>query len=140
LGDTRALWERFASTHKARESAAFEYTAEWIASAGSFAIEPAFPLAAGPQFHRRARGGSVLLGAIADTEPDGWARRVILRASAQRRQEARRSGGDVENRPMNALDCLLAVDDLSRVGALRFQDENAVFQRTAEDGHRQRRH
>ena len=89
-----------------------------------------------PAIHRRERGGSVFHGAIADTEPDGWARRVILRDHAKRRQEAKRTGADVENRPLNALDFLLAVDDVSRVGALRFQDEDGVFQRAAEPGRR----
>src|SRR5205823_1394805 len=38
--------------------------------------------------------------------------------------------------PLNELDFLLAVDDFSRVGALRFQDEHGAFQRTPEDGAR----
>jgi serine/threonine-protein kinase HipA len=119
-----------------RESTAFEYVAEWLAAADGFAIGPSLPLMAGPQFHRKERGGSVFHGAIADTEPDGWALRVILRDHAKRRQEARRAGSDVENRPLNALDLLLAVDDASRVRALRFQDEDGVFQRAAEEGRR----
>lgn len=120
----------------ARENAAFEYDAAWLAATDGFAIEPGLPLVAGPQFHRKERAGSVFHGAIADTEPDGWARRVILRDHAKRRQEARRAGADVESRPLNALDFLLAVDDASRVGALRFQDEDGVFQRAAEEGRR----
>ena len=120
----------------ARESAAFAYDAEWLGAGDGFAIDPGLPLVTGPQFHRRERGGSVFHGAIADTEPDGWARRVILRDHAKRRQEAKRTGADVENRPLNALDFLLAVDDVSRVGALRFQDEDGVFQRAAEAGRR----
>jgi len=92
----------------ARETAAFEYDAAWPAAMDSFAIDPSLPLVAGPQFHRKERGGSVFHGAIADTEPDGWARRVILRDHAKRRQEARRAGADVESRPLNALDFLLA--------------------------------
>jgi serine/threonine-protein kinase HipA len=119
-----------------RESAAFAYGAEWLGAGDGFAIDPGIPLVTGPQFHRRERGGSVFQGAIADTEPDGWARRVILRDHAKRRQEAKRTGADVENRPLNALDFLLAVDDVSRVGALRFQDEDGVFQRAAEAGRR----
>jgi serine/threonine-protein kinase HipA len=119
-----------------RESAAFEYAAEWLRTADGFAIDPGLPLVAGLQFHRREPGGSVFHGAIADTEPDGWARRVILRDHARRRQEARRAGSDVESRPLNALDFLLAVDDASRVGALRFQDADGVFQRAVEEGRR----
>jgi len=120
----------------ARESAAFAYDTEWLGAGDGFAIDPGIPLVTGPQFHRRERGGSVFQGAIADTEPDGWARRVILRDHAKRRQEAKRAGADVENRPLNALDFLLAVDDVSRVGALRFQDEDGVFQRAADAGRR----
>lgn len=120
----------------ARESAAVEYDAHWLAAAESFAIDPGLPLVAGAQFHRRERGGSLFHGAIADTEPDGWARRVILRDHANRRQEARRAGANVESGPLNALDFLLAVDDSSRVGALRFGDEEGAFQRTAEAGRR----
>jgi serine/threonine-protein kinase HipA len=120
----------------ARESAAFAYDATWLAASDGFAIDPGLPLVTGPQFHRRERGGSIFHGAIADTEPDGWARRVILRDHAKRRLDAKRTGADVENRPLNALDFLLAVDDESRVGALRFQDEDGVFQRAAEAGRR----
>ena len=38
--------------------------------------------------------------------------------------------------PVNALDYLLAVDDVSRVGTLRFRDEDGVFQRAQEEGRR----
>ena len=120
----------------ARENAAFGYDVAWLAATDSFAVGPGLPLVAGPQYHRKERGGSVFHGSIADTEPDGWARRVILRDHAKRRQEARRAGADVESRPLNALDFLLAVDDASRVGALRFHDEHGVFQRAAEEGRR----
>jgi serine/threonine-protein kinase HipA len=120
----------------ARENAAFEYDAEWLAAEDRFAVEPGLPLVAGPQFHRKGRHGSVFHGAVADTEPDGWARRVILRDHAKRRQEARRAGEGAEAGALNALDFLLAVDDASRVGALRFRDENGAFQRAAEDGRR----
>lgn len=120
----------------ARESAAFEYGAQWLASAGRFAIEPGLPLVAGPQFHRKTRQGSVFHAALADTEPDGWGRRVIQRDHAKRRQEARRAGAGVEARPLNSLDYLLAVDDLARVGALRLKDEEGRYQRVAEEGAR----
>ncbi len=120
----------------ARESAAFEYDAAWLANGERFAVEFGLPLVAGPQFHRKARDGSVFHAAIADTEPDGWARRVIQRDHAKRRQEARRQGDPVEARPLNSMDYLLAVDDVSRVGALRFQDEDGRYQRTVDEGRR----
>lgn len=120
----------------ARESAAFEYGVQWLASAGRFAIEPGLPLVAGPQFHRKTREGSIFHAALADTQPDGWGRRVIQRDHAKRRQESRRAGASVEARPLNALDYLLAVDDVSRVGALRLKDEEGRYQRVAEQGAR----
>jgi len=120
----------------ARESTAFEYDGGWLAGSDRFAIDPTLPLVAGAQFHRKTRDGSAFHPAIADTEPDGWGRRVILRDHARRRQEARRARAEVDSRPLNALDFLLAVDDFSRVGALRFQDEDGVCRRAPEDGRR----
>ena len=120
----------------ARESAAFEYAAGWLGGAERFAIEPGLPLVAGPQFHRKTRDGSVFHAAIADTEPDGWGRRVIQRDYAKRRQQARRAGEVVTGRPLNAMDYLLSVDDVSRVGALRLRDEDGHYQRTVDEGRR----
>jgi len=120
----------------ARENAAFEYDPAWLADPGRFAIDPLLPLIPGPQFHPKVKEGSVFHGAIADTEPDGWGKRVIHRDHAKRRDEARREGGAVDGRPLNALDFLLAVDDVSRIGALRFQDEDGIFRRATEDGRR----
>jgi len=73
-----------------RESAAFEYSAVWLGEAARFALGPTLPLQAGPQFHRKSKDGSLFHAAIADTEPDGWARRVIMRDHIRRRQELRR--------------------------------------------------
>ncbi len=115
-----------------RESAAFEYAAEWLATPG-FAIDPTLPLVAGPQFH--PRGTSIFHGAIADSAPDGWAKRVIRRDHLKRRGE-RAIGGPPPSMPLGELDYLLSVDDLSRVGALRFQTEDGVFRRASEPDRR----
>lgn len=120
----------------AREHTAFVYDETWLAAAGRFALEPNLPLVTGPQFHRKAPTGSVFHAAIADTEPDGWGRRVILRDQAKRRQAAKRTGADAGSARLNAVDFLLAVDDANRVGALRFRDEAGSFQRAAEPGRR----
>ena len=119
-----------------RESAAFEYGAAWLGDPARYALGPTLPLQVGPQFHRKSQDGSLFHAAIADTEPDGWARRVIMRDHIKRRQELRLEGKEEEAQPLNALDYLLAVDDGSRVGALRFRDENGVFQRAQEEGRR----
>lgn len=120
----------------ARERSAFSYENAWLVNADRFAIEPGLPLVTGPQFHRKVREGSVFHAAIADTEPDGWARRVILRDHAKRRQAARRAGLETAAVHLNEMDFLLAVDDFSRVGALRFKDENGIYCRASEAGHR----
>ena len=119
-----------------RQHSAFGYEDSWLKAADRFALAPGLPLVAGPQYHGKARDGSVFHAALADTEPDGWAKRVILRDHAKRRQEARRAGQELETTPLNALDFLLAVDDTSRVGALRFKDEQGVFCRAFEAGRR----
>ena len=119
-----------------RESAAFEYDETWLAAPDRFAIEPGLALVAGPQFHRKVPDGSVFHTSIADTEPDGWGRRVILRDHAKQRQEARRARTRADRQVLGSIDFLLAVDDFSRAGALRFQDEQGAFQRAPEEGRR----
>lgn len=120
----------------ARQSAGFEYHSTWLHADDAFALEPNLPLVAGMQFHKKVHDGSVFHASIADTEPDGWGRRVILRDHAKRRESDRHSGASVDTAPLNPLDFLLSVDDANRPGALRLQDENGVFQRTSEPGRR----
>src|SRR6266478_9159102 len=121
----------------ARQSAAFEYDREWLIASDRFALEPDLPLVTGAQFHKPpSRDAPIFHGAIADTEPDGWARRVILRDHAKRRAAARRAGQKPEAVQLQAIDFLLAVDDASRVGALRLQNEAGIFCRATEPGRR----
>ncbi|MEO7084487.1 MAG: HipA N-terminal domain-containing protein, partial [Gemmatimonadaceae bacterium] len=120
----------------ARESASFEYGAEWLEAPDRFRIDPALPLVAGPQFHkRREEEGSIFPGAIADTEPDGWAAKIIVRDHGKRRALAK-AAGEAPPALAGAVDFLLEVDDFSRVGALRFSDESGIFRRPREDGAR----
>jgi serine/threonine-protein kinase HipA len=119
-----------------RERAAFQYAPTWLSNKGRFALEPTLPLVAAPQFRRKVDNGSIFQAAIADTEPDGWGRRVIMRDHVKRQQQARRKDRDTEIQPLNELDFLLAVDDASRVGALRFRDEEGIFRRAPEEGRR----
>jgi serine/threonine-protein kinase HipA len=53
-----------------------------------------------------------------------WGRRVIQRAHAKRRQHDRSLG------PLTRFDILAAVDDFSRVGALRLRDVDGQFLRS----------
>lgn len=118
-----------------REIAVFEYDAEWLRAPDRFSIDPTLPLQPGSQFHKKPEDGSVFHSAIADTEPDGWGRMVILRDHAKRRATAKRSGETIP--PIaGGIDFLLGVDDRSRIGALRFRDEKGIFQRATESGRR----
>jgi len=119
-----------------RESAAFMYAPEWLSNDTRFAIDPTLPLVSGFQFHARHPQGSIFHGAIADTEPDGWGRRVIIRAHAKRRQTARSGKSATVPGTLGELDLLLAVDDESRVGAMRFRDEEGLFQGGADNANR----
>jgi serine/threonine-protein kinase HipA len=119
----------------ARESAAFEYSNSWLTSKDAFALAPELRLIVGPQFHKKSREGSVFHDPIADTEPDGWGRTIIRRDHAKRRQVAKQSGEDVPS-ILTSLDFLLAVDDSSRVGALRFRNEQGEFFRPPDTSRR----
>jgi len=136
LGEAgRLVGELRCDRHGARENAAFAYAPDWLAGNNRFAIDPALPLVPGFQFHRRTGDGSLFHAAIADTEPDGWGRKVIVRDHAKRRETARTTGASVPA-VLGELDFLLAVDDVSRLGALRLRDEHGVFQASHADGER----
>jgi serine/threonine-protein kinase HipA len=137
LGDhARLIGELRYDQQGSRESANFAYAPEWLASADRFQLDPALPLVSGFQYHKRTGDGSLFHGAFADSEPDGWGRKVIARDHAKRRESTRRAGTSSLPPVLGALDFLLAVDDDSRMGALRFRDEDGVFQASANDGQR----
>lgn len=95
--------------HTADRSAtvSFEYTTEWLRRPGAFSIDPtSLPLRAG------AHHSAALFGAMQDCGPDRWGRVLIERAV--RKQV-------LERKPYQDLDYVLALDDASRIGALRFR-------------------
>ena len=114
-----------------REHTAFAYGAEWLASSTRFAVSADLALVGGHQT-RKAVGtqDSMFHGAVADTAPDAWGRRVIARDHARRRRD------DASLPALTELDYLLAVDDFSRVGALRFLGPEGAWLRTAAAGQR----
>ena len=129
LGETPLLVGRlFYNVQGWRESAAFEYASQWLTYEDRFAIDATLPLISGPQYRAKNKNRSPFHGIIADSEPDGWGRRVILRDRAKQRQN-KIAGAAVVRAELNALDFLLGVDDMSRIGALRYEDESGVFQR-----------
>lgn len=120
-----------------REMSEFRYDRAWLSSAGRFRISPELELTEDRQFRRApTRNDSVFPFAIADTAPDGWGCRVIARDYARRRKSARLAGRGGVADPLTEWDYLVAVDDRSRVGALRLQGSDGQYLRTIEDGER----
>jgi len=112
-----------------RENTSFAYDRAWLASPDRFAISPDLDLT--PDHQRRRAAGpqdAVFHHAFADTMPDAWGRRVIARDHAKRRAAEQLP-------PLTEMDYLLAVDDFSRVGALRLRD-GAGYLGTAAEGRR----
>ncbi len=113
-----------------RENSAFAYDVRWLEHRGAFNVSPDLKLIAGHQTRKAAsKHDSVFPFAFADTEPDAWGRRVIARDHAKRRQPG-------EKKALTEMDYLLAVDDASRVGALRLRDNAGHYLRAAEVGKR----
>lgn len=97
--------------HSAQRSAAttFEYAAEWLGRDDAFAIDPtSLPL------HPGAQHGATLFGALQDCGPDRWGQLLIERAVRKQ---------ILERKPYQDLDCVLALDDFARIGALRFRTD-----------------
>lgn len=114
-----------------REHSAFAYDEGWLASPERFNVSADLQLMPGHQAHKAASPhDSAFHGAIADTAPDAWGRRVIARDHAKRRKD------DPRLSALTELDYLLAVDDFSRVGALRLRDPDGSWQRTVAAGRR----
>ena len=115
----------------AREYSVFAYDNSWLNDPARFEVSPDLALIKGHQSRRApSRDDSCFHLALADTEPDAWGRRVIARAHAKARQTNPRL------KALNALDYLSAVDDFSRMGALRLQHDSGSFLRTVEEGKR----
>ena len=91
----------------------FRYAAEWLEHGRRFAIAPSMPLGEYPFYAaaRRSNPRNALPGPISDSSPDSWGRGLIRTA---------RSGALTE------LDYLLAADDQTRQGSLRYLDEDGT--------------
>ena len=116
----------------ARSYSSFIYKDAWLQSPHRFNISPDLELLAGQYQVRKAlaKGDSTFHFAFADTEPDAWGRRVIARAHAKARKR------DSQLKALNELDYLCAVDDFSRMGALRLRDDKGNYLRTTPAGGR----
>jgi serine/threonine-protein kinase HipA len=101
-------------TTQGSPAVSFEYAPEWLGREGAFAIDPtALPLRPG------AHHSGALFGAMQDCGSDRWGRTLIERAVRKH---------VLDRKPYQDLDCVLALGDVSRVGALRFHgDRDSPF-------------
>lgn len=114
-----------------REFSQFAYSNDWLADSQFFDISPDLNRQSGYQLRKPpTKNDTCFFLALADTEPDAWGRRVIARAHAKARAK------DASLGPLTEADYLACVDDFSRVGALRLQDENGRYLRSVADGAR----
>ncbi len=92
-------------------SVSFEYVPDWLKRPDAFPIDPtALPLRPGTQH------SATLFGAIQDCGPDRWGQILIERAVRKK---------VLTQKPYRAIDYVLALDDSSRLGALRFRADAA---------------
>jgi serine/threonine-protein kinase HipA len=114
-GVTRRVGTMRRQARRGGEATTFEYHAAWLDDAAGFSLEPEL---------RRGRGvfapadGRTLFGSIGDSAPDTWGKSLMRRAE---RHRAEREGR--QPRALQDADFLLGVQDVSRLGALRFRQE-----------------
>ncbi len=114
-----------------REFSQFAYSDSWLTDPQSFDVSPDLNRQPGYQLRKPpTQNDTCFFLAMADTEPDAWGRRVIARAHAKARAK------DASLRQLTEVDYLAAVDDFSRVGALRLRDAQGHYLRSATDGER----
>lgn len=112
-----------------REFSQFAYNPRWLTEARAFDISPDLQRVQGFQARKApSTEDSCFFHALADSEPDAWGRRVIARAHAKARQDHPGLG------PLTEMDYLCAVDDFSRIGALRLHDSKRGHLRSTEEG------
>jgi len=114
-----------------REHCAFAYAEAWLSNTQRFNVSADLQLVSGYQPHKAASSeDSVFHGALADTAPDAWGRRVIARHHAKQRKQNPKLAA------LSEMDYLLAVDDYSRVGALRLRDSQGHWRASFAGGKR----
>lgn len=114
-----------------REFSQFAYSESWLTDAQCFDVSPDLHRQTGYQLRKApTKNDNCFFQALADTEPDAWGRRVIARAHAKARAQ------DASLASLTEMDYLTAVDDASRVGALRLRNEQGHYLRSVAQGTR----
>ncbi len=96
-----------------RQASVFRYAVDWLENPERFVIAPSLPLGESPFYASASRANprDALPGPVSDSSPDSWGRGLIRKT---------RSG------ELTELDYLLAVDDRTRQGSLRYLDDEGM--------------
>ena len=94
-----------------RETAAFQYSQEWLINPKRFELAPDMPLGAGMMFTQHK-----MFGVFEDTAPDRWGRTLMRRHEQELAQSESRTA-----KTLNEIDYIVRVNDFARQGALRFK-------------------
>lgn len=100
---------------KNKEIFSFEYDSEWLKNYNYSFFDPDLQMYKGRQFTQQ---GKEMFGFFTDSCPDRWGRLLMTRREALQAREENRSP-----KKLMESDFLLGVQDLSRMGALRFKSE-----------------
>ena len=98
---------------------AFAYDEAWLVREGSFVIDPTHGLYPGEQYPRQ---GDSMAPIFTDAAPDRWGRMLLERREALVARTEGRS-----RRTLGEWEILLGVADTSRMGALRFRDDDGRY-------------
>ncbi len=119
LGNLQHVGTLYRQAARSDLPVSFAYAKNWVESRHAFMLDPRLELWTDEQY---PPAKSAAFGVFMDSAPDRWGRVLMERREA--------GAADRENRPMRNLreiDFLLGVHDLTRVGALRFQDMDGNF-------------
>lgn len=121
LEDSPVMIGRLYVQHsRGEEVFSFEYLPEWLESNTYLQIDPDLSLFQGKQY---LSNGKKQFGVFMDSKPDRWGRTLL-----KRKENNLASKENRQPRKLYETDYLLGVDDLTRMGALRFKlDENGPF-------------
>ncbi len=111
-GDNVPVGRLWARSRGGRETASFEYTADWLRDASRFELDPELPLGGG-RFHTERP----LFNAISDCAPDRWGQTLL-----RRHERARARAEGRAPKALGASDFVSLVSDETRLGALRFRE------------------
>ncbi len=101
-------------TNRGRSHSVFKYHDQWLNNPLKFALSPVMPLQYGWTSYS-GDGRYSLPNPISDTSPDNWGRSIV-------QSDLGRNTTEIE--------ILLAANDETRTGALRYMDEDGIIQST----------